>query len=223
MRPTLRAFSFDDSPGPVDCATDSTRSDPMRAGRGSTVPARGGANIHGICHAPWGPALGDLGAHGLWTTAISQVRDSLGGKKATPAGSRPLATRASPWDNDNGDARAPEGRRKVATNLPLSHRFCRPSGALGLWCDASHWLTPVATLLRPYRGGQICPSHLPRVSSRAAGTSPVATFPRPFGAGISSRLHCHGRPFHRRPENSFTHRTGSMYTLRMCTPGSRSR
>ena len=56
----------------------------------------------------------------------SRVRDSLGGIKTTPEGSRTLATGASPWNQDNENVRAPEGRRMVATNLPLLQHFCRP-------------------------------------------------------------------------------------------------
>jgi hypothetical protein len=59
--------------------------------------------------------------------------------------------------------------RKVAMNLPLSRRFCRPCRGFGAVVRHVPRLTPVVTFLRPCRGGQIRSSHLPRVSSQAGG------------------------------------------------------
>jgi hypothetical protein len=64
-------------------------------------------------------------------------------------------------------------------------RRTSPGGAT----EDCHESTVVASFPPPLPGLWDCgATRIPRVSSRPAGTSPVATFPRPFGAGISSRL-----------------------------------
>ena len=87
----------------------------------------------------------------------------------------------------------------IAAPLPSSHRFCRPYGASGPWCDASHGLTPVAMFYRPsgapqrrpFRGEQTRASRLPRVSSRIPGTSPAETLTRHFWGSVISTAQSH--------------------------------
>ena len=68
------------------------------------------------------------------------------------------------WVRDSlrGIKTTPERRRKVATNLPLLRFFRRPPGLWNCAEPRPTGLALVATFLRPYRGGQICPSCFPR-------------------------------------------------------------
>ena len=68
-------------------------------------------------------------------------------------------------------------------NLPLSQRFCRPSGALGPWCDPSHGFTPVAPP-RASSGGTLrsTPSF-----AKATEDYPLRIHPRLYSRGFLRR------------------------------------
>ena len=51
-----------------------------------------------------------------------KVRDSLGGNKTTPEGSRAVDTGASPWNKENGNAQAPEGNAVNCSVAPCGRR-----------------------------------------------------------------------------------------------------
>ncbi len=119
----------------------------------------------GARSAPWENF--DPSKHGR--TGLGRVRDVLGGVKTPPEGARHLATWREPVEQ--------RPRRRTS-----------PGGA----AEARHESPAIVPLPSPLRGLGTALRRVPRVSSRAAGTSPVATFLRPFGAGTSVPLSFHG-------------------------------
>ncbi len=116
-----------------------------------------------------------------------KVRDSLGGIKATPEGSRTLATGASPWNRDNGDARAPEARQNIAANHPCRSASAAPPGLWNCGATRTTGLRPWLLSFAPIGAETTCPPCLLR--SRFA--SPGATFLRPFGVNtVPPKLSC---------------------------------